>query len=50
MFVAPDPNVKVYGPAGNNYVRDMWFPDFWFKPKIRKMKIEKIFNVRKEDK
>lgn len=44
MFVAPDPNLKVYGPAGNNYGRDMWLPDFWFRPNIRKRKINKIFN------
>lgn len=51
MFIAPDPNIKVYGPAGNNYGRDMWgSSDFWFRPKIRKIKIENIFNVRKEDK
>jgi len=48
MFVAPDPNIKVYGPGGNNYGRDMWLPDFWFRPNIRKIKINKIFNVRKE--
>lgn len=44
MFVAPDSNVKVYGPAGNNYGRDMWLPDYWFRPNIRKRKINKIFN------
>lgn len=45
MFVAPDPNNKVYGPAG---YRDFWMPRFWFKPEMRKDKINRLFNVRKE--
>ncbi len=48
MFVAPDPNIKVFGPSNNNYGRDVWMPNFWFRPLIRKEKIEKIFNVGKE--
>ena len=50
MFVAPNPNIKVYGPAGNNYGRDVWMPKFWFKPEMRKDKINRIFNVGKENK
>ena len=50
MFVAPDPNIKIYGPASNNYGRDIWMPKFWFKTLMRKEMIKKIFNVREEDK
>ena len=48
MFVAPNPNIKVFGPAGNNYGREIWNTNFDFKSIIRKEKIKKIFNVREE--
>lgn len=47
MFVALDPNYKVYGPAGN-YDRDMWIPKSCTLAIIRKNKINKIFNVNRK--
>ena len=49
MFIAPDPNRKIWGPAG--YGKSKKFPwQFTFRENTRKMKIKKIFNVGKEDK
>lgn len=54
MFVAPDPNIKVFGPRNDNYGRDR-LDDIRlyniYKSLVRKedrrKKIEKIFNVEK---
>lgn len=51
MFVAPDPNIQVFGPAGNNYGRDrldnIRLFNMW-KSITRREKIKKIFNVKEE--
>lgn len=51
MFVAPNPNIKVFGPGRNSFGReDIWNPNFDFKSIIRKEKIKRIFNVGQENK
>jgi hypothetical protein len=46
---APDPNIKIYGPPGDNrHNKFTWSTDF--KSEKRMRKIDKIFNVREEDK
>lgn len=44
MFVAPDPNIKVFGPPPDT---NIWFPKNWDKSIKRKQKIEKIYGLEK---
>jgi len=46
MFIAPDTNKKIWGPAGYGKSRSPFILPY--RHTIRKEKIEKIFNVRKE--
>lgn len=48
MFVAPDPNIKVFGPPPRENKFEL--NRNWWKQMTRKGKINKIFNVGEENK